>query len=76
MKKTITTIILGVFALSANAFDYNEAFGTYEGISANYESKPCGQFVLLDSEEIEAWNESNGYWTNKDIDRNFYWPEF
>jgi len=59
MKKTITTIILGVFALSANAFDYNEAFGTYEGISANYEStcqRNLGQLCSNDLSSGESGN--------------------
>ena len=44
----------------------NEAYGTYEGVSANT-TKSCGQYVIMSNSEIDAYNESNGYWDEKDF---------
>lgn len=74
--KGIAIILAGMLSFSANAFDWNEAFGTYEGISDNYvaeetfaeygsdelaEAETNGYFTQWE-EAVAIWNEENGYW--------------
>lgn len=76
--KRISGIILFLVATSAfsHSADWmNEAYGTYEGVSDNYEN-PYEVFLYTDElanaetngyfseydEELSAWNNSNGYW--------------
>jgi len=73
--KRISIILAALISFQANAFDWNEAFGTYEGISDNYEppklleygsdelaeAETSGYFSEWE-EAIAIWNEQNGYW--------------